>query len=286
MAEMLECTGRGEHIEEDAITAPHPNSIHRWLRRHRLEHGIVRRIPGKRLLVPWSKLLQRMRVWFDNWVRLFSLYYHPCNDMRLISLDQKPSWFNNAGHKGTLVKKGGPPPGVKENFSQTRERYTILTCVRSWGNDDPTNPPPVAILFKGKQKGQIWSKMQNHALNDKTWMRVQCQACGSYRSADVVEALEWMLPDASSSEESVIVLLDWFSGHLTDEVATCIKSKGHVLLLHGGGTTPFTQVNDTHLHASLQAEIVRQEIEWSADERVRLIEETKKCFRAEAQLQA
>ena len=56
---------------------------------------------------------------------------------------------------------------------------------------------------------------------------------------------------AHSPDESIIVLLDWFSGHLTEEVAECIHSKGHVLLLHGGGTTPFTQINDTHLHAEL-----------------------------------
>ena len=56
---------------------------------------------------------------------------------------------------------------------------------------------------------------------------------------------------AHSPDESIIVLLDWFSGHLTEEVAECIHSKGHVLLFHGGGTTPFTQINDTHLHAEL-----------------------------------
>ena len=74
-------------------------------------------------------------------------------------------------------------------------------------------------------------------------------AGGSYRSTDVIEALESMLPQANSSEESCIVLLDWFSGHLDDEVAACIKRKGHVLLLHGGGTTPTVQINDTNLHA-------------------------------------
>ena len=112
-------------------------------------------------------------------------------------------------------------------------------------------------------------------MNDKLWIRVQCQACGSYRSTDLIEALEKMLPEANSPEESVIVMLDWFSGHLTDEVAAKIRSKGHVLLLHGGGTTPFTQVNDTHLHACLAAQLVRLEFEWSAEERLRLIVQKK-----------
>ena len=103
------------------------------------------------------------------------------------------------------------------------------------------------------------------------WMKVQCQDCGSYRSDDVVEALDWMLPNATKSSESVVVLLDWFAGHLTDAVAEKIRSKGHVLLLHGGGTTPFTQINDTHLHAQLAAHLVRLEVRWNADERQRLM---------------
>ena len=35
---------------------------------------------------------------------------------------------------------------------------------------------------------------------------------------------------------------------MTEEVAALIRSKGPVLISHGGGT-PFTQINNTHLHA-------------------------------------
>jgi hypothetical protein len=51
-----------------------------------------------------------------------------------------------------------------------------------------------------------------------------------------------------------VVLLDWYKGHLTDEVAQKVKSKGHVLIFHGGGSTPYTQINDTHLHACMLTE--------------------------------
>ena len=37
-----------------------------------------------------------------------------------------------------------------------------------------------------------------------------------------------MLPVAHSPDESIIVLLDWFSGHLTHEVREIIERKGHV----------------------------------------------------------
>ena len=88
---------------------------------------------------------------------------------------------------------------------------------------------------------------------------MQTQEEGSYRTEDMVDALNWMLPEAHSKEESIVVLLDWFSGHLTEEVADAIRSKGHVLLFHGGGTTPFTQINDTHLHAILAQLLVELE---------------------------
>ena len=83
----------------------------------------------------------------------------------------------------------------------------------SWGNEDLTYPPKVAVFFKAKRKGVVWQKLQSHAVNTKPWMRVQCQQFGSYRSEDVVEALEWMLPEANSPSESIVVLLDWFPGH-------------------------------------------------------------------------
>ena len=133
---------------------------------------------------------------------------HPATEMRFISLDQKPAWFNNAGSKPTWAKKGGSQPSVQEMFAQTRERYTIFTTVPSWGHGDPDVPPKVDVLFKAKPKGQVWQKLQASRFNQLPWMRVQCQSYGSYRSEDVVEALDWMLPDANDSTESIVVLLD------------------------------------------------------------------------------
>jgi len=48
-----------------------------------------------------------------------------------------------------------------------------------------------------------------------------------------------------------------------------VRGKGHVLMFHGGGCTPFTQVNDTHLHARLAALLIQLENEWSLSERER-----------------
>ena len=93
-----------------------------WFRRWRLECGIAYKISGMKLKVSWEKIVQRVKVLLTNIfrVRRFWDHCHPGRPMRFISLDQKPSWFNNAGHKGTLAKKGGPTPGVKRKTSVKR----------------------------------------------------------------------------------------------------------------------------------------------------------------------
>ena len=186
--------------------------------------------------------------------------------MRWISIDEKPSWFNNAGHTGTYALQSGPQPTVRENFAATRERYTILTGVPSWGHEDQDIPPKLCVLFKGKPGGRILRALEKEfAAPD--WLRIQVQENGSYRSEDVVEALDFMLPDAKSPSESIVVLLDWYSGHRTDEVAELVRRKGHVLLFHGGGTTAFSQVNDTHLHALVARMLITLENAWAHSQR-------------------
>ena len=243
-----------------------------WFLRWRKKYGIAKKVTGMRLKVAWRKVKNRVFVLLSNMFRLRE-FWRICHDnkpMRWLSLDQKPSWWNNAGLTGTWAKKGGSQPSVTENFAHTRQRYTILTAVpHGWKMTDHADDVPlVAMLFKGKPNGRILKKLKNNRLL-KPWMKMQVQAEGSYRSEDMVEALDWMLPQARSSDESIIVLLDWFSGHLTEEVAEIIRRKGHVLLHHGGGTTPFTQINDTHLHALLQRLLVELENRIAVDRRRR-----------------
>ena len=162
--------------------------------------------------------------------------------------------------------KGNRNESVKENFAQAHERYTIMTAVPSWRMDGPSadTPPKMAILFRGKKGGRIRDKILRE-FQKPDWMEIQVQENGSYRSEDMVEFLEWALPQANSSKESIVVLLDWYAGHLTQEVGECVRRKGHVLLFHGGGTTAFTQVNDTHLHAMVQRLMEQIEVQWARD---------------------
>ena len=243
-----------------------------WLMRWRRMYGIERRMSWMKLKVSWKKVKARIRIHLSNIFRLryFWEHCHPGVPMRFLSLDQKPSWFNNAGLTGTFARKGRREPTVRENHAATRSRYTVLTSVPSWGHDDPDVPPKVAVLFKAAPDGPVLRKLKGSE-SLVSWTKVQTQVHGSYRSSDMVEALEWMLPNANVSSESIVVMLDWFSGHLTEEVAAKVRDKGHVLIFHGGGCTPWTQVNDTHLHALLARFLVQVENDWSLSERERLI---------------
>ena len=91
-------------------------------------------------------------------------------------------------------------------------------------------------------------------------MTLQTQEKGSYRASDMVELLSARLPQAVHDYDSQVVILDWYTAHRDEAVAAFIAARGHVLLLHGGGTTGYEQVNDTHLHAQLQARLKELEV--------------------------
>ena len=109
----------------------------------------------------------------------------------------------------------------------------------------------VGILFKAKPRGAVWTELTSDP-NVPPWVHIQTQEHGSYRSSDMLELLERTLKPAAQDSESAVVLLDWYVGRRTVEIASLISFLRHVFLFHGGGTMPFEQVNDTHLHARLQ----------------------------------
>jgi len=219
-----------------------------------------------KLKVAWRKVLKRTRILLGNLFRLRYLWRHLHGDtpLKYLSVDQKPSWFNNAAHTGTYARVGRSAPVVLERHDLARQRYTILTSVPSCngtlgrpGGDhgaappagdgmlaapDPDamlaapapaamlpapdhalavpNPdadvaahgpvdaeatkyiPPLCVLFKGKPNGRIKAGIEAE-YKAPAWMRLQIQEHGSYKSSDVEEALEWMLPNARNSRERV-----------------------------------------------------------------------------------
>ena len=169
-----------------------------------------------------------------------------------MSWDQKPAWFNNTALDCTYSVGGGRIPLIRDIEAQSRQRFTICTCVDSRSISHKDEPPPLGILFKAAPLGQVWREL-NESPHIPPWMHVQTQVKGSYRASDMVELLGKTLPFATEDYDAIIVPLDWYAAHRDPAVLELIEQRGHVLLLHGGGTTAYEQVNDTHLHATLQA---------------------------------
>ena len=69
----------------------------------------------------------------------------------------------------------------------------------------------------------------------------------------MVQLLEQTLLRTTADYESQVVCLDSCSAHIDPAVAELIESRGHVLLVHVGGTTIDEPPHDTNLHATLHA---------------------------------
>ena len=114
-----------------------------------------------RYKISWSKVLDLVAVMLGNMFRLRELWglCHPGFPMKLLSLDEKPSYVNNCGKLPTYVRKGATKVEVAENHAAAHARYTILTSVPSW--QQPGQPCPyIAILFKAKSGASILKKLQ------------------------------------------------------------------------------------------------------------------------------
>ena len=247
---------RADLMGQGVLASQLPQINKGWLHRWRLRHDMALRRGTVKFQISWAKTVARVRCMLGNIFRLrhFWALCHPGVPMRWLSADQKPSWMNNASRGRMYARKGARACGAKENHAASRDRYTIFTFVQSWPLA-AGSPPPVAVLFKAASGVRI-----AQALEHPPWMKLQFQERGSYRAEDVVEALTWALKPATCPQESVVILLDWFSAHLSEEVQEAIRAMGHVVLYHGGGVTGLEQVNDTHMHAQVQRTMEQLEV--------------------------
>ena len=80
---------------------------------------------------------------------------------------------------------------------------------------------------------------------------------GSYRLEHVLEFLQRHLPAWSEARAAAgdyrLLFLDAYAAHLDQQVADLAWSRGFIVVYHGGCTTGVCQVNDTDLHAALEA---------------------------------
>ena len=121
-----------------------------FLRRWRLEFGLGMRATPLRLKISLTKATARVSCMLSNIFRLRHLWQlcHGPIPMRWVSYDQKPSWFNNAGLRPQLARRGSRKVGAREDHAGTRQRYSLMTTVQSWPPPVGAGPPKMAVLFK------------------------------------------------------------------------------------------------------------------------------------------
>jgi len=227
-----------------------------WVQRWRRAYGVTFRTVNLRYKISNSKRMLRLRVFWSNVLRLRLL--HEClygrDGVDLVSVDQKPLYFNSSLACKTLAPRGARKVNVKESVADSRERFTIMTSCPSWR---VTRAPGLAILFRhsGAEDSRV-----TRSVYARTHSLVQWAPKGSYRLHHVLAYLSWAIghehavpdrpgseaPDPDEASDTVevqagaraerssmpaktrhlVVVLDWFAPHLDARVDEELKGSG------------------------------------------------------------
>ena len=132
---------------------------------------------AEQYLIPtYRQLKERIRVFLTNVFALRFLWllcFGEAVPMRWVSWDQKPFWFNSTASDNTYSSKGHTPL-IKEVEAQSRQRFTICTCVDSAAmshNTEGYEPPPVGVLFKAAPNGKVQRELEADT-DIPAWMHV------------------------------------------------------------------------------------------------------------------
>ena len=102
---------------------------------------------------------------------------------------------------------------------------------------------------------------------DNPWLHVRTTESASYDQEATLDYLKRILPVwVPGSSKWRILQCDAFRGHDGDVIEALCWSRGFVVVRVGGGCTGTVQVNDTHLHATLDQRFLRAEAEFMAKE--------------------
>jgi hypothetical protein len=126
--------------------------------------------------------------------------------------DQKPLWCTSASAEKTYDMRGKAKVAVKENVPLSRSRFTVMT--RCAWPDPPSDGKDIAVLFKASGGGV----RIRPGLHPPPGVLLQFQEKGSYRLADVLEYMEWILDRSRMGAAEDEVLHDDNGPPLEDEV--------------------------------------------------------------------
>ena len=248
-------------IEKQKADAPVLS--HSWLRDWCLQYGVCLRKPNRRCEVPKHVMQERLRVLWCNIIRVRRLAILLLGyDLGIDNMDQSPFHMNEAGSKkvGSLCLRGCGVVPLTEVHSDTRERWTVNTMVRS-DFEAGNSLPPLEVMFKA-EGGRMRAQLQQHIPTWAPWLTVVTSPSASYQECDLLDYLERVFPlPVQPRQRWRILLLDAYKPHMTERVRRCAWLRHVVVCIHGGGTTSVGQVNDTDLHRPLKKEYIDLEME-------------------------
>ena len=231
----------------------------RWLARWADDYGLSMRKANRKFQVPRVVLKERIEIF---WVNLFRLRfiilrwfgYEPV----ILNFDQSQFHHNETGaqNKPTLGNRNSIVPIVEGN-ADTKMRWTAnLTTFPNFTAVADGPMPFCEVMFEASSDGPVHDRLQkfHRSRGLPAWFSVTVAPKGSYREQDVIAFLKKHVEEWSEGRHWRILLADDFSAHKTANVFNLAWSRGYVMLILGGGSTPVMQTCDTDLNEHVRRE--------------------------------
>jgi hypothetical protein len=230
-----------------------------WFRGWENEFGLSMRKANRKYQVPRHVIKERLEIFWTVLfrLRLFMLLvlgYEPVFD----NFDQSPFHNNETGaqNKPTLAVRGSIVPIVEGN-SDVKCRWTAnLTTFSDTARIERGELPHVELMFKAASDAVVDARLQNflRSRGFPRWFSVTTSPKGSYREQDVISFLDKHLEAMYEGRDYRILLMDDFAAHKSENVRRLAWSRGYIVVIHGGGTTPIAQTPDTDLNEHVRRE--------------------------------
>ena len=239
-----------------------------WFRRWEEEYGLSMRFANRKYAVPRHVQKERMEIF---WVVLFRvrlfIFLKFGYDPLILNWDQSPFHHNESGsqNKQILAVRCSTVPVVEGN-SDVKSRWTAQLTTSSQFTAVAGCPdcpkPPAECMFKAVPDGPVDARLQEflRSRGFPTWFTVTTGPKGSYREQDIISFLKKHLEPWSEGRDWRIMLADDFSAHKSENVWAFCWSRGYILLIHGGGSTPVGQTVDTDLNEHVRRDYGDKEV--------------------------
>ena len=260
-----------------------PKITSRWVKSWRSEYGVSLRLPNKRFKVSKQVYAERCKIMFTNVIKVRALCVAAFGyDPIIEGFDQQPLHFNESGSKcrKTLAFRGQDQVAVEESVDASRARFTAMTFVSSDPHRFP-NGLPLEICYKGGAvirkevvdaaaavrggegrvagpcvgEGRVAGPRVGEGRVAGPPLTATTSESGSYNTDLVLEYMARVLDPMVPGRRWRILMLDAYKPHLSQRISDLAWSRGYVVVMHGGGCTGATQVNDTHGHEPFSKDI-------------------------------